>query len=66
MKINLIVALGLLLLPSTVLGRGESVAVVYNSKLPASKAVADHYAKLRNVDINQAETWLRPNLGYDD
>tara|TARA_Y100001934_G_scaffold138195_1_gene166760 strand:- start:4244 stop:5653 length:1410 start_codon:yes stop_codon:yes gene_type:complete len=49
MKINLIVALGLLLLPSTVLGRGESVAVVYNSKLPASKAVADHYAKLRNV-----------------
>ena len=31
------------------LGQGESVAVLFNSKLPESKAVAEHYAKLRGV-----------------
>jgi uncharacterized protein (TIGR03790 family) len=31
------------------LGQGESVAVLFNSKLPESKAVAEHYAKLRSV-----------------
>ena len=40
------------LLPVLALGQGNSVAVVYNNKLPDSKAVADHYAKLRNVPEN--------------
>ena len=31
------------------LGQGESVAVLFNSKLPESEAVAEHYAKLRGV-----------------
>ena len=30
-------------------GQGESVAVLFNSKLPESEAVAEHYAKLRGV-----------------
>ncbi len=34
------------------LGQGESVAVLFNSKLPESKAVADHYAKLRGIPAN--------------
>ena len=33
----------------TALGQGESVAVLFNSKLPESEAVAEHYAKLRGV-----------------
>jgi uncharacterized protein (TIGR03790 family) len=32
---------------------GESVVVVYNSKLPASKEVADHYALARHVPAGQ-------------
>ena len=31
------------------LGQGKSVAVLFNSKLPESEAVARHYAKLRGV-----------------
>jgi len=31
------------------LGQGKSVAVLFNSKLPESEAVAQHYAKLRGV-----------------
>jgi uncharacterized protein (TIGR03790 family) len=31
---------------------GEEVVVVYNSAMPESKAVADHYVKLRNVPTN--------------
>ena len=34
------------------LGQGESVAVLFNSKLPESKAVAEHYAKLRGIPAN--------------
>ena len=40
-----IIALG----PFAAFGQGESVAVLFNSKLPESKAVAEHYAKLRSV-----------------
>jgi uncharacterized protein (TIGR03790 family) len=32
---------------------GEEVVVIYNSRLPESKAVADHYAQLRQVPENQ-------------
>ncbi|MDP7012802.1 MAG: TIGR03790 family protein, partial [Verrucomicrobiota bacterium] len=32
-----------------VLGQGESVAVLFNSALPESRAVAEHYAKVRSV-----------------
>jgi uncharacterized protein (TIGR03790 family) len=32
---------------------GESVVVVYNSLVPESKEVAEHYAKLRQVPANQ-------------
>ena len=34
------------------LGQGESVAVLFNSKLPESKAVAEHYAKVRDIPAN--------------
>ena len=34
------------------LGQGESVAVLFNSKLPESRAVAEHYAKLRGIPAN--------------
>ncbi len=32
---------------------GSSVVVVYNSRVPASKEVAEHYARLRSVPTNQ-------------
>ncbi|MEO6184558.1 MAG: TIGR03790 family protein [Verrucomicrobiota bacterium] len=32
---------------------GESVVVVYNSKMPGSKDVAQHYAERRNVPVKQ-------------
>ena len=32
---------------------GDEVVVVYNSRLPASKAVAEHYAERRQVPTNQ-------------
>ena len=41
-----------LMLPSLALGQGQSVAVVYNSKLAPSKVIAEHYAKRRNVPAN--------------
>ena len=34
------------------LGQGKSVAVLFNSKLPESKAVAEHYAKVRDIPAN--------------
>ena len=34
------------------LGQGESVAVLFNSNLPESKTIAEHYAKLRGVPQN--------------
>ena len=37
---------------SAALGQGESVAVLFNSKLPESRAVAEHYAKLRSIPWN--------------
>ena len=33
----------------SVLGQGKSVAVLFNSALPESRAVAEHYAKVRSV-----------------
>jgi len=33
--------------------QGDSVAVVYNSKLPASKALAEYYATRRKIPTNQ-------------
>jgi len=36
----------------TTLGQGKSVAVLFNSRLPESKAIAEHYAKLRDVPEN--------------
>src|ERR1700744_3330764 len=32
---------------------GDSVVVVYNSDMPESKSVADHYAECRQVPANQ-------------
>ena len=40
------------LLPLLALGQGQSVAVVYNSKLAPSKIIAEHYAKQRSVPPN--------------
>ena len=37
----------------TALGQGESVAVLFNSRLPESRDVAEHYAKLRSVPADQ-------------
>lgn len=34
-------------------GGGQEVVVVYNKKMPESKAVAEHYADLRRVPANQ-------------
>ena len=34
------------------LGQGQSVGVLFNSRLPESKAVAEHYAKLRDIPAN--------------
>ena len=52
---------------------GESVVVVYNSALEQSKAVADHYAKLRHVpedqilglDLSTTETMGRSEFRND-
>src|SRR4051812_30982568 len=42
-------------LPLTVSGegRGDEVVVVYNSSMPESKSVADHYAQVRHVPAGQ-------------
>src|SRR3954464_14364668 len=34
-------------------GRGDEVVVVYNTKVPESKDIAEHYAKVRQVPANQ-------------
>ncbi|HEX7861340.1 MAG TPA: TIGR03790 family protein [Verrucomicrobiae bacterium] len=39
---------------------GEQVVVVYNSRVPASKKVAEHYASKRNVPTNQVISFFLP------
>ena len=47
-------SMGLLFLGHcTALGQGEGVAVLFNSRLPESRDVAEHYAKLRSVPVGQ-------------
>ena len=41
------------LLPLLAFGGGEEVVVIYNSQMPGSKAVAEHYAAMRQVPANQ-------------
>ena len=41
------------LTPVFVRAGGDEVVVVYNSRLPESKAVAEHYAKMREVPAHQ-------------
>jgi uncharacterized protein (TIGR03790 family) len=41
------------LAPLFVRAGGEEVVVVYNSRVPESKSVAEHYAKMRQVPENQ-------------
>ena len=43
----------LLLAPVTVRAGGDEVVVIYNSQLPASKMVAEHYAAARQVPARQ-------------
>ena len=43
----------LLIAPWLLADGGEAVVVVYNTRLPESKAVAEHYAKRRAVPANQ-------------
>ena len=43
----------LLCLPAPAHAGGDEVVVVYNSRLPESKAVADHYAAMRQVPASQ-------------
>jgi len=54
MKLLLILA-PLFLVPMTLrgAGRGDEVIVVFNNRLPESKAVADYYAEKRQVPKNQ-------------
>ena len=40
-------------LPLLARAGGDEVVVVYNSQIPESKAVAEHYAAVRNVPANQ-------------
>ncbi len=40
-------------LPQLAFGGGEEVVVIYNSQLPASKLVAEHYAAARSVPAKQ-------------
>src|SRR5271170_5324211 len=55
MKKNLIqfVVFILTLAPIFVRAGGDEVVVIYNKRLPESKAVADYYAKMRNVPAKQ-------------
>jgi uncharacterized protein (TIGR03790 family) len=39
---------------------GDGVAVVYNTDMPGSKDVADHYAAMRHVPENQVVGWKMP------
>lgn len=43
----------LCLLPLLARAGGDEVVVVYNSQMPGSKSVADHYAVMRHVPANQ-------------
>jgi uncharacterized protein (TIGR03790 family) len=43
----------LLLVPALVRAGGEEVVVIYNSRVPASKTVAEHYATMRKVPAKQ-------------
>jgi len=47
------IAFLLLLTPLAVRAGGDEVVVLYNSRVPASKAVAEHYAALRHVPAKQ-------------
>jgi len=47
------VILALTLAPTLVRADGDEVVVIYNKKMPESKAVADYYARLRHVPAKQ-------------
>jgi uncharacterized protein (TIGR03790 family) len=47
------VLLLLLCMPASARAGGDEVVVVYNSRLPESKAVAEHYAAMRQVPAGQ-------------
>src|SRR5450631_2636073 len=49
------VAATMILLSAPLLARagGDEVVVVYNTRVPESKTVADHYAQVRDVPTNQ-------------
>ena len=52
--LRIILSLGLLVLtPLFARGGGEEVLVIYNTQMPESKAVAEHYAAARAVPQNQ-------------
>src|SRR5665213_1304537 len=52
--LRIILPLGLLALtPFFARGGGEEVVVIYNSQMPESKMVAEHYAAARSVPQNQ-------------
>ena len=48
-----LVLLGFAFAPDFARAAGDEVVVVYNKKMPGSKEVADHYAKMRNVPVKQ-------------
>jgi len=48
-----LVILILALAPMLVRAGGDEVVVIYNKKMPASKTVAEYYAKMRNVPAKQ-------------
>ncbi|HEY3915326.1 MAG TPA: TIGR03790 family protein, partial [Verrucomicrobiae bacterium] len=61
---KIILALSLALAPSLCHGEtGSAVVVIYNTRMPASKDVANHYAARRNVPHNQV---LGLNLPTDE
>ena len=45
--------IGMFLAPLLVRAGGDEVVVIYNSRVPESKQVAEHYAALRQVPANQ-------------
>jgi uncharacterized protein (TIGR03790 family) len=53
LKKNLWLGLLLALAPQLVRAGGEEVVVIYNSRVPESKAVAEHYAQARQVPAKQ-------------
>jgi uncharacterized protein (TIGR03790 family) len=50
---NRLLVLFLAIAPMLAFAGGEEVVVIYNSRLPESKAVAEHYAAVRQVPANQ-------------